>query len=527
MPTSPVPAKTAAGEIIVPVNPMPAMTVSTPKAPVGPMAPAMAAKATVATVNPMHMPTSAYGTKAPMPPTMSANAPVVAVSPMSGTAASNTTPPPTNSLATTTFDGETISPVTPMPAKKPAPEKVVPVKSSSTKAPASETPAPTPVSTTQTPPTSTHETPKKSLSAFFHRSQPADVRPTTPARTGLFASAPRADDSRADPLKDPVAYSKTTAELAAAPPPQADVQKIAAPQVVVSSTAAPRAILMPAAPMVGKGKIPLGAGSVLAAGDVQFVPVPMMTMPEPGYAQTAQAPQAPQLNRQYAANAFDRNAMPPAPPPMMGELAANAFGAAVPVEMMAEGDYVPPGYVGTAYGQLLPAMPSGPAVQPGFYGPPRGQVAPAGYYVMPPSPAMQRPMIMPPNPFNGAVDVQAVLDQLRDSMLPSQREWAADKLAELDWKKVPQVVDALVQAAKIDPATSVRASCIHCLARMSAATPPVIALLQSAKFDSDPRVQHEATEALARLAPGQMPTPPIDPAVQPAGVLVPAPHGSN
>src|SRR5262249_28673596 len=195
---------------------------------------------------------------------------------------------------TTTFDGETISPVTPMPAKKRVPEKTVPVKSSATKAPASETPAPAPVPTTQTPPTSKYETPRKSLSAFFHRSQPADTRPTTTARTGCSASARHAADSKADPLKDPVAYSKTTAELAAAPPPQPDVQKTAAPQVEVSRTAAPRAILMPASSMATKGKIPLGAGSVLAAGDVQFVPLPMMTMPEPGYAQTAPAPPAPQ-----------------------------------------------------------------------------------------------------------------------------------------------------------------------------------------------------------------------------------------
>jgi hypothetical protein len=189
--------------------------------------------------------------------------------------------------------------------------------------------------------------------------------------------------------------------------------------------------------------------------------------------------------------------------------------------------FVPPGYGGTAYGQALPAMPTGPAIQPGFYGPSRGPMAvPAQYFPMPSMPQMQRPMMMSLGSDRG-VDVQSLLDQLRGSMLPSQREWAAYKLAEAECRMNPQVMEALLQAAKADPAASVRAGCIHCLAKMNAATPPVIAVLQSLKTDADPRVQYQAEAALAKLAPCQAPEMIIDPAMQPAGRIQPLPSRSN
>src|SRR5258708_35836378 len=125
-----------------------------------------------------------------------------------------------------------------------------------------------------------------------------------------------------------------------------------------------------------------------------------------------------------------------------------------------------------------------------------------------------------------SVDVQSMLNQPHDSMLPLQREWAANQLAELDWRTQPQVVDSLVQAAKDDPAASVRAGCIHGLARMNVGTPPVIAAISSLRTDPDARVQHEASQAMAKLAPNYGPAM-IDPAVQPASGLLSPPPPSN
>jgi hypothetical protein len=179
--------------------------------------------------------------------------------------------------------------------------------------------------------------------------------------------------------------------------------------------------------------------------------------------------------------------------------------------------FVPPGYVGMDHSRPLPPMPIGAAVQPGLYGPPQVQgIAPAGY-PMQAYPPVQRPMMQQSSA--GMIDPHTLLSQLRDAMLPSQREWAADKLAEIDWRRNSQVVDALVQSAKDDPAASVRAGCIHSLAKMNANTTAVLATIASLKTDGDPRVQKEATEALSKLAPGQMPSMMSDPAVQPAGAL--------
>jgi len=467
------------------------------------------------------------------------------------------------------------------------PASAVPAKTA-----AGETMGTVPTATTPVP---SKEMPTKPVTGLFQRTKPVDVHASATPRTELLDGTPHADDQKADPLKNPAAYGKTTAELAGAAAPktdapkpialradqpkliamQAEQPKSIAPQVdqpkliavqagqpksiapqvdqpksIAVQTDQPKSIAVQvetpksAAPMMGKGGIPLGAASVVAAGgDVQYLPVPMETVQDARSPMPlAQAPEAPQPNQHLLANAFRRAGMAPAPQAMVGVMPGNAFGPSVPAEMMAQGSFIqampnagnhgapgfgPPGYGGTAYGQPLPAMPMGPAVQPGFYGPQRGQmVAPAGYYPTPPNPFIQQPMTMPVNP-TGGIDVQSLLRQLRDSMLPSQREWAADKLAELDARRSPQVVDALVQAAKDDPAASVRAGCVHCLAMMSAATPPVIAAIQALKTDADPRVQHEAVEALAKLAPGQAPATMSDPAVQPAGGLLISPPRSN
>jgi hypothetical protein len=381
---------------------------------------------------------------------------------------------------------------------------------------AGETIIPAPTATTPT-------APSKPVTGLFHRQKPVDDKPTT-ARIENMDGTPVASDKKEDPLKNPAAYSKTTAELAGATAPKTDMS--------------PAAI-----PLGSKGKVPLGAASVLAAGDPRYLPVPIVTIPDTQnmtQPPIAQVPQAPQPNLRYMANAFNNGSVMAPPALAANDTSNNAFGVHPNAAAMAAGGafyqgaptasgygtgFVPPGYAAMSTAQALPEMPYGSAVQPGFYGPPRGQmVAPAGY-VMPAYPQSPRPLLPPT--INGSVDTQSLLNQLHDSMLPSQREWAADKLAEMDWRTNPQIVTALVQVAKDDPAASVRAGCVHSLAKMNAGTQPVIAALHSLKTDADPRVQQEASAALAKLAPGQGPAMMSDSAVQPAGAILPLPPRSN
>src|SRR5262249_21005039 len=283
-------------------------------------------------------------------------------------------------------------------------------------------------------------------------------------------------------------------------------------------------------PLISNGKTPLGTASVLQVGDPHYVPVPIVTspdMPRSPQAPMAQVPQAPQLNQRYP-NAITCANMPVAPPMPMNERAGSAYspnpyppepapGArhqSIPsVVGYSSPTIVLPGCGIMGQGQYLPLMPSGPVVQPGFYGPPLGQgIAPAGY-PMQPYPGQQRILVQ--QRWNSTADPASLLSQLRYASLPSQREWAGIELGELDWHKYSGVVEALVQAAKQDPAATVRSGCVHCLAKMDAKMPSVIAVLSVLKGDCDPRVQKEASEALARLAPGQMPMM-QDRAVQPA-----------
>jgi hypothetical protein len=119
---------------------------------------------------------------------------------------------------------------------------------------------------------------------------------------------------------------------------------------------------------------------------------------------------------------------------------------------------------------------------------------------------------------NEHASLPQLLSTLKDSLYPSQREWAAEKLATLDWHKESRIVDSLTRAAHEDPAPTVRAACVHCLAQMRLNTMPVVSVLQSLQRDNDPRVRHEVEQALAALGvpaqPGNLP-------IQPASMPVP------
>jgi hypothetical protein len=299
-----------------------------------------------------------------------------------------------------------------------------------------------------------------------------------------------------------------------------------------------RSMAPPPAPRLGT-TVP-GSGSVLAAGEPQYVPVPIVTMPSPRPSPVPpapsipQPPQAPALNRMVnhgsvgsqpppgMANAFTEPG-PTRPIPSEdtpADLAVNAFSGPAPA---ASAIPSPPN----------PALAGYPPVPPG-YAPPMQSMPPQsmpvqGYSVMPPNftPAsyynyrMPPPSVMTPPPgyvqapqaVSTMPSVPQMLQMLRDSDFPSQREWAAEQLGGLNGHSNPEAVQCLATTAKVDPAPMVRVSCVRALMKMQANTVPVVAVVQELKNDADPRVRDAVGEALAAfgVAPAAPGTSPIQP----------------
>jgi hypothetical protein len=296
-------------------------------------------------------------------------------------------------------------------------------------------------------------------------------------------------------------------------------------------------------PNGGQGMMPMNAQGMMPMNPQGMMP-PMMMGPGgmvPGYApmspyaamapgyppmvgQTAMAPGYPQA--MYAARYST-------PYPMMAGQRPMGYGYPPMQPMMApQSPYAPmgpqmaPGYlpargnVPYVYQGPLPPNPFGQPMRPAGYAP----VAPAGNWQTPGfNAAMDRN-----NPAPGMSVVQSaasdaiaeMMNVLKTSSYPSQREWAASNLASFDCHSHPQVVQALLTAAKADPAATVRAGCVYSLSRMGVTSEPVRTLLQQLKSDTDPRVRHEADLALVRLAPAQQPGTERN-AVQPASAVVP------
>jgi hypothetical protein len=91
------------------------------------------------------------------------------------------------------------------------------------------------------------------------------------------------------------------------------------------------------------------------------------------------------------------------------------------------------------------------------------------------------------------------LSVLKNSLYPSQREWAVVSLASLDWHTHPQVLGGLLAASREDPAGTVRAACVRSLAKMQANTNDVRNTLRALRNDNDPRVRLEVEQVLAAL----------------------------
>lgn len=298
-------------------------------------------------------------------------------------------------------------------------------------------------------------------------------------------------------------------------------------------------------------QLPPGSASVLAAG-ANYVPIPLPTVPDTYH--PPMPPQALQLNRYVMPppgdggvppagykNAFTRPG-PQHPIPaetLPPEGSTNAFAQPGP-----EGPGTPPppvpalaayfprsaaaGYHAPIQGTpvqlpaMLPPMPSQPLnMQPQHvpgvaYMPMQPRYMPANYYSYPeagfnpalaPAGYQQHNAGYQPAPMplqQNFANLELLMRMLRESDYPSQREWAADQLLVHSGGSSPQVVNALLLAAKEDPAPLVRAACIRCIAKMGVNTLPAVSQMQQLQGDSDPRVRDAAQDALKAM--GATPT---------------------
>jgi len=215
---------------------------------------------------------------------------------------------------------------------------------------------------------------------------------------------------------------------------------------------------------------------------------------------------------------------PPMPPPMVNSGVPSGMGNAFTLagtRRPIPADFGPTPQEPNGFGDAVPYVP-GPA-RPVM--PPQSPMlppSPGTLGTLPlPRPPMPNPMAMLPQPMTvinplmavpptqvasgaaampaGPASVPQMLATLKDSLYPSQREWAVEQLSELNGRGQPQVVQSLTKCAKEDPAATVRAACVHALAQMKVNTTEVAAVVQELKNDRDPRVRHEADEALTAL----------------------------
>jgi HEAT repeats len=118
------------------------------------------------------------------------------------------------------------------------------------------------------------------------------------------------------------------------------------------------------------------------------------------------------------------------------------------------------------------------------------------------APVMRAPVTaIPPRPV-GQDDVailQFWLPTLARWDHPELRENAAVRLAVVDWRRYPEVVDGLVKAAVKDTTGSVRIASIQSLAKMGAGSPEVVEAMEKLRTDHDGRVREAAGAALAKL----------------------------
>jgi HEAT repeats len=256
--------------------------------------------------------------------------------------------------------------------------------------------------------------------------------------------------------------------------------EIAPPAVVKAAPPAPAQIVPPVtakvtppapvdpAPAVAEVKpeakpaVPLGMQSVLAVRSPELAPL---------------APKKPTATSQAQAmgiGADEPNAFTAAPAKGIASAASNGFWA-----------------------PKKPAAPANPQADATAWRPPS---SPAGYAATAPATAAAAPVMQAGYRQEKSSELSQLSVVMRESLYPSQREWAAERLASVDWRRQPQVLDLLMERAKQDPAPTVRAECVRSLGRLKSDAPGVVEAVKSFRSDADPRVRQEADEAFANLA---------------------------
>jgi hypothetical protein len=111
-----------------------------------------------------------------------------------------------------------------------------------------------------------------------------------------------------------------------------------------------------------------------------------------------------------------------------------------------------------------------------------------------------------------SADCQHLLATLHNSLMPSEREVAAESLGNADGRSNPAVMMELLRSAREDPAPAVRCACVRCLVKVNAGGGMAVATLQALKNDADPQVRATAQEALVTVGSRASPMQAIQPA---------------
>src|SRR5262249_2558495 len=88
-------------------------------------------------------------------------------------------------------------------------------------------------------------------------------------------------------------------------------------------------------------------------------------------------------------------------------------------------------------------------------------------------------------------NAQDHLATLKDALQPSERQTAAEALIEGATGRSPEVRTALLTAVQQDPAATVRAACLRCLAKQGIRDQVYRDALAAAQRDQDMRVREE------------------------------------
>ena len=335
--------------------------------------------------------------------------------------------------------------------------------------------------------------------------------PKAATRTEL----PKANVKGTDPLLQPQSYAKRgyfdlpKANAGGSTSPSPLLANLGSPSQsepgkITAAAAAARPVKPAGSETPGRAstnpQVPLGAASVMAAygnreGQVIYLPVPVITSPN-----VQQMPRAPQIS-----------SPPPQPPRPVDDASVNAFSSPAAVQMaygQPQGNaFLPPEQMMAMQQHVMmqqqaamqqAAMQQQMMVQQQMMHAQMQAQAAQTAMVMPAQPTTVPVGYQTPQPTN-AMMVQQLLQTLKEALMPSHREWAAEALGSVDWRTYPQVVDALLAASKQDLAGGVRAACLRSLGRMKVGTAPVISAVQALRADTDPRVRQEADQVLADL----------------------------